>query len=86
MVGLHHDPKRLLPLIEQFEIEYLIFGRHFTWEVAQLSKNSVEFILSRSDLFEHVATIQEDYSEFFTEEDSARFDEVYIYKIRKNYS
>ncbi|MBW2977065.1 glycosyltransferase family 39 protein [Candidatus Woesearchaeota archaeon] len=83
VIGLHHDPKKLSYLTELYDIDYIVTGRFYT-EVRGLAKDSAEYIKNNPEKFELIATVQEDYSEFFVEEDLARTDEVYVYKVIKN--
>lgn len=82
IIGLHHDPSKLPYLINLYNIDYIITGRFYT-EVRGLSRDSAEYVKNNPDKFELIATIHEDYSDFFVEEDLSRTDEVYIYKVRK---
>ena len=83
IVGLYHDPKGLFKLIEHYNISYIVTGRFYT-DYYHLAENSVEFVRNNPDEFELIATIQEDYSEFYAEEDPAGTDEIYIYKVKSS--
>lgn len=82
IIGLHHNPEKLPYLIDYYNISYIVFGDFFT-NVRGLSRNSVEYVKSRPDKFELIATVQENYSDFFVEGDLAREDKNYIYKVKK---
>ncbi len=82
MIGLHGDPSQIPLLIDKFNISYIVVGDYFTYEAFHLAQESVEYVKNNTDKFELVATIQEDYSDFFVEDDPIRTDEVYIYKIK----
>lgn len=84
LIGFHHTPEKLSTLIDYFNISYIVFGRTYTYDIYHFSKDSVEYVMNNPQNFEHIATIQEDYSDFYVEEDSASTDEVYIYRIIKN--
>ena len=66
----------------KFNISYIVVGDYFTYEAFHLAQESVEYVRNNPDKFELIATIQEDYSDFFVEDDPIRTDEVYIYKIK----
>ena len=83
ILGLHPSPERLAEVIEYFNISYLVVGRYYTYDSYQLSKDSVEFVQNSPDKFELIATIQEDYSDFYSEGNPARTDEVFIYKVKR---
>ncbi|MBN4049088.1 glycosyltransferase family 39 protein [archaeon AH-315-M20] len=82
VVGLYPKPEKLLSVIDYYDIKYVIFGRHYTSDVHHYSIDSVEFVRNNPDKFKLIATIHEDYSDFYTEEDLASTDEVYIYKVK----
>lgn len=81
IVGLHHDPQRLDYLIDYYNISYIVFGRYYTWDALQLSRESAEYILNKPDKFRLVATVEEDYTQFRPRESPASTDEVYIYQV-----
>jgi hypothetical protein len=81
MMALPPNPNDLLFLINYYDVDYIIFGRYFTWDKYHFSQDSIKFIMDNQDKFKLVATIQEDYSRFFHEQDKARTDEVYVYKV-----
>ena len=81
VIGLHPRPERLAELIEYFNTSYIVVGRYYTYDAYHLSKDSVGFIRNNPGKFELIATVQEDYSKFFSKEDPASTDEVYIYKV-----
>jgi hypothetical protein len=83
VLGLHHDPERLPYLVNLYDVDYIVTGRFYT-EVRGLSKNSVEYVSNNPDKFELIATINENYTEFYTEEDLASKDELYVYKIKRD--
>ena len=84
LLGLHQNPEKLSTLIDYFNISYIVFGRYYTYDKYHMGNESVKYIMNNTDKFECIATIQEDYSEFFVKEDPASTDEVYIYRIIKN--
>ena len=81
MVGLHHDPKQLERLIGIYNISYIVTGDFFT-EIRGLSRGTVQYIKNNPGKFELIATINENYSEFFDEQDPHKADSLYIYKIK----
>lgn len=83
MVGLYPKPEKLLDVIYYYDIKYVIFGRVYTSYFGLFSTDSVEFIRNKPDKFELVATIPEDYSDFYVEGDPKRTDEVYVYKVKR---
>src|SRR3989338_7665663 len=80
VIGLHHDPDKLPYLIDRYNISYIVTGKFYT-EVRGLSRESVEYVQNNPDDFQLIATVQEDYSAFFVQEDKASRDEMYIYKV-----
>ena len=82
MVGLYPRPEKLDYLIDYYDIKYIIFGRIYT-DIYYFDLDSIEFIKNNPNKFELIATIQEDYSDFYVEDDPARTDEFYIYKVNK---
>lgn len=83
VIGLYPDPKRLFEIIEYFDIDYLIFGKRYTYDAHHYSVETTDYVKSNPDKFELIATINEDYSKFYVEEDLASSDVVYIYKIKR---
>lgn len=83
IIGLHYNPEKLFTLIDYYNISYIVVGRRYT-DYYHLSEDSVEFVRNNPDKFESIADIKEDYSHFYVEEDPARTDEIYIYKVLKN--
>ena len=81
MVGLHHDPEQLERLIEIYNISYIVTGDFFT-EVRGLSRDTVQYIKNNPNKFELIATINEDYSAFYDEQDPHTTDNLYIYKVK----
>lgn len=81
MVGLHHDPEQLGRLIDIYNISYVVTGDFFTKERG-LSRDTVYYIKDNPDKFELIATINEDYSGFYDENDPHRTDSLYIYKVK----
>ena len=86
MVGLYSKPEKLPYLIDYYNTDYIIFGRIYTEDIHHYSIKTVEYIKNNPDKFELIATVQEDYSEFYGELDPIRTDEVYIYKVKKQTS
>jgi|TARA_Y100000310_G_C20701447_1_gene830346 hypothetical protein len=82
VLGLYAVPERLPDLIDFFNVSYVVVGRYYTYDAYHLAKDSVEYVRDNPDEFELIATIEEDYSNFFVEDDLARTDEVYIYKVK----
>ena len=82
IVSIYPKPDSLLDLIDYYDISYIVFSRYYTWDRYHFSKDSVEFVRNNPNKFEHVATIQEDYSDFFVEGDPTRTDEVYVYRVK----
>ena len=89
-VGLTPLSDSLLPLIEYYNIDYVVFGKYFTWTNYFYSKDSVEYIMSHPDEFELIATIKEDYDALNVRlEMGAKMrasDELYIYRVIKSES
>ena len=85
-VGLYPIPEKLLDVIDYYNISYVIFGKRYTLDIHHYATDSVEFIRDNPDKFELVATIPEDYSDFYVEGDTARTDEVYIYRVKNTFS
>ena len=83
VVGLSPKPERLMELIDYFDADYIIFGRYYAQNAYRYDVKTIEFIKNNPDKFELIASIKEDYSKFFVEDDPARTDEVYIYRIKK---
>ncbi len=81
VLGLYPKPDKLLETIKYFNVSYVVFSRHFTYDVYHISKDSIEYIKNNPDKFKFVAKIKEDYSDFFVEGDTARTDEIYIYEV-----
>lgn len=84
LIGLYPNPEKLLALIDYFDISYIVAGRYYTYDKYHMSKDSVEYVMNNPQNFEHIATIQEDYSQVHVEGDPGRTDEVYIYKVLRN--
>tara|TARA_Y100000310_G_C20703195_1_gene832029 strand:+ start:3719 stop:5389 length:1671 start_codon:yes stop_codon:yes gene_type:complete len=82
-LGLYPKPEKLPYLIDYYNASYIVFGKRYTYDVAHFSIDTVEYVKSNPDKFELIASVQEDYSDFYVEEDLASADEVYIYKIKK---
>ena len=82
IIGLHHDPEKLPYLIELYNVSYAVTGKFYT-EARGLSRESVDHIMDNPEKFELIGAINEDYSGFFVEEDFARTDRTYIYKIKR---
>ena len=58
---------------------------HFhTFGHALFSSNiEVEYIIKNPDKFKLIATIEEDYSNFYDKKDVARTDETYVYSVKR---
>lgn len=82
VVGLHHNPDKLPYLIDYYNISYIVAGKFYTG-VRGLSRDSVEYVQSNPGKFELIASIREDYSDFFSEEDLASDDMAYIYRVKR---
>lgn len=82
-IGMHHTQERLPEIIDYYGVDYIVFGRFYT-DYYYYSLKPIEFIKNNPHKFELIATIKEDYSEFYISEDKASTDEVYVYKVIKN--
>lgn len=82
IVAIYPKPEALFNLIDYYNISYIVVGRYYTYDAHHLAQDSVEYVQSNPDKFELVVKIDEDYTEFFTEEDPISTDEVYIYKVK----
>ena len=80
-VGLYPNPEKLKELIDFYNIDYIVFGKYYT-DVFKYTPRTVDYIRKNPDKFELIATIPEDYSNFYAEGNLARTDEVYIYKVK----
>jgi len=83
IIGLSPQPEKLYDMISYYNISYTVFGRYYTSDAYYVSTKSIEFIKNNPNKFELIAAISEDYGDFYSEEDPARTDEVYIYKVIK---
>jgi len=83
VIGLPPKPESMLFFISNYNVNYVVFGRFFTYENYHYSVESVEFIKKNPDKFQLIASIKEDYGNLFSEKDNTRTDEVYIYKVKK---
>ena len=81
VLGLPPFSKDLPHFIEYYNVDYVVFGRYYTSSKYFYSKDSIEYIKNNPQKFRLVRTIKEDYSKFFSPQDSAATDEVYIYKV-----
>ncbi len=81
IVSLPQIAADVMPYVQRFNISYIIFGRYYTFERYRYSVDSVNYIKSHPEKFKLVATIHEDYSQFYSQEDAASSDEEYIYKV-----
>jgi len=84
IIGLHQNPEKLQELINYYDISYIVTGRLYTYYLGRYSKDSAEYVRDNPDKFELIATIPEDYSDFYAASDYAGTDEIYIYKVVKN--
>jgi hypothetical protein len=86
-VGLPPDPEVLMTLIEYYDIDYVIFGKYFTWTKYHYSRDSAEYILSNPDQFELVGTVLEDYESLEVKREMGAkmraSDELYIYRVKR---
>jgi len=80
-LGLYSEPEKLPYLIDYYNVSYIVFGRRYTQDIYHYRIETIDYIKSNPDKFELIATIQEDYSDFYVDADLARTDEVYIYKV-----
>jgi hypothetical protein len=81
VIGLPSNPDRLEFFINYYNISYIVFGRYYSWDKYHYSIDSVKFIQENPDRFRLIATIPEDYSKFYSEENPVSTDEVYIYEV-----
>ena len=84
IVGLDPHPERLGRLIDYFDIDYIVIGRLYTWDEKFLSKRSVDYIINNPHKFELIDTVEEDYSDFYSEENKKRNDKLYIYRVKRS--
>jgi len=84
VVGSYPKPDDLPYLLDYYNVSYYIFGEYYTYgQKNRFNLDTVEYVKNNPDKFELIATIPEDYSLFYREEDTKRKDEVYIYKVIK---
>jgi len=81
VLGLPPFSKDLLYFIEHYDVDYVVFGRYYTSSKYFYSKDTIEYIKNNPQKFRLVKTVKEDYSRFFSPEDNAATDEVYVYKV-----
>ena len=81
VLGLPPNSENLMPLIRYYNITYVIFGKYYTVNKYQYSKDAVEFIKNNPDKFKLVAAVKEDYNYFYAKDNGANTDEVYIYQV-----
>ncbi|MBL7055960.1 glycosyltransferase family 39 protein [Candidatus Woesearchaeota archaeon] len=81
-VGLYPKTENLIEVMKYYNVNYIVFGRHYTSEIHHYALDTIDFIKNSPEKFELIATIQEDYSDFYVENDPTRTDEVYIYKVK----
>lgn len=82
IIGLYPIPEKLLPVIDYYNISYVVFGKYYTFGPLGLSKKSAEFVINNPDKFQHIATIEEEYpDEFYQDLIPNIKDEVYIYRV-----
>ena len=81
IIGLYPKPEALLNVMNYYNVSYIVVGRYYTYDVYHLAKDSVEFVNNNPKKFKLIATIKEDYSDFFKPEDPASRDEGYIYQV-----
>ena len=84
IIGLHQNPEKLPELITYYNASYIVTGRLYTYYLGRYSADSAEYVRNNPDKFKLIATMHEDYSDFFVESDHSSTDEVYIYKVIKN--
>ena len=83
VVGSYPDPDDLPHLLDYYNVSYYIFGEYYTYgQKDRFNLDTIEYVKNNPDKFELIATIQEDYSDFYDELDSKRADEIYIYKVK----
>jgi len=80
ILGLHAFSEDLDSTADHFNIDYFIFSRYFTKDAHHFSQEAAEYIQTHPEKYRLVATINEDYTDFFVQGDKARTDEVYIYE------
>lgn len=81
VIGLHAVPSRLDEIIKRFDVSYVVAGKRFTYDMLQLSRDSVEYVREHPERYRLIANLSEDYSAFFTEDDPASSDEIWIYEV-----
>lgn len=81
VIGLYHNPQELPKIISLYNVSYIVVGKRYT-DYYHITEDSVRYVKSNPK-FKPVATIKEDYGDFFPESDPARRDEVYVYKVVK---
>ena len=80
MLGLPPKSKDLMKLIDFYDVDYVIYGRYYTWDRAFYSLDTVDYIRSNQDKFKLIATIQEDYGNI---KKPISTDEMYIYEVTR---
>ncbi|MBI2653387.1 glycosyltransferase family 39 protein [Candidatus Woesearchaeota archaeon] len=80
VIGLYSKPEKLMNMVSHYNISYIVLTERFN-DYFHLSEKSADFVRNNPSKFKLVATIKEDYSGFYSEDDPARTDEVYVYKI-----
>ena len=82
VIGLYHNPEELPKIINLYNVSYIVVGKRYT-DYYHITEDSVKYVRNNLNKFKLVATIKEDYSDFFAESNPARYDEVYVYKVIK---
>ena len=85
-VGLYPTSENLLPLIDYYGIDYIVFGKFYTWNRYFYCKESIDYVMNHPGKFKLIGTIEENYDEFRTinlemGRKMRPSDEVYIYKV-----
>jgi hypothetical protein len=81
VVGLYPQHEKLYDVINYYDVDYIVAGRYYTKDAYHLARETAEYIQKNPEKYELIATISEDYSDFFLDVDKASSDEVYIYKV-----
>ena len=76
VLGLPSLSENLLPLINYYDVDYIVFGTFYTIDNYQYAINSIKFVQEHPEKFKLVTALNEDYGKNIK-------DKVFIYKVIK---
>ncbi len=77
VLGLPPRSKDLLPLIDYYNVSYVVYGKYYTWDWYYYNLEAVEFIRNHPEKFELIAEIPE----LIIRYGNRTTDRIYIYKV-----